>query len=64
MVDITQGRGPGMVIAAVVPLGVTWIFSLIRIYVRAILLKIWKVEDWLFILSQVSRNDYILLRSN
>jgi hypothetical protein len=50
---ISEGNGPGLVVSCVVPLFFTWVFSIIRVYVRLIMLKIWKIEDWLFIASQV-----------
>ncbi len=43
-----------MVATAIVPFIVTWGFALVRIYVRWFMLKIWKIEDWLFVGSQVS----------
>ncbi len=49
-----------MIATAIVPLGVTWGFALVRVYVRVMMLKIWRVEDWLFIASQVSLTPMIL----
>jgi hypothetical protein len=51
---IIEGAGPGLVISCIVPLVFTWFFFCMRIYVRWIMLKMWKVEDWLFVASQVS----------
>jgi hypothetical protein len=51
---ISEGAGPGLVVSCIVPLVVTWFFFCMRIYVRWIMLKMWKVEDWLFVASQVS----------
>jgi hypothetical protein len=50
---ISEGNGPGLVVSCVVPLFFTWVFSIIRVYVRWVMLKIWKVEDWFFVASQV-----------
>ena len=50
---ISEGNGPGLVVSCVVPLVFTWVFSVVRIYVRWFMLKIWKIEDWLFVASQV-----------
>jgi hypothetical protein len=50
---ISTGNGPALVASAVVPLGITWAFAGVRVYVRWIMMRIWKVEDWLFIGSQV-----------
>jgi hypothetical protein len=51
---ISEGAGPGLVVSCIVPLVVAWSFFCMRIYVRWIMLKMWKVEDWLFVASQVS----------
>jgi hypothetical protein len=50
---ISEGNGPGLVVSCVVPLFFTWVFSIIRVYVRWVMLKMWKIEDWLFVASQV-----------
>jgi hypothetical protein len=50
---ISEGNGPGLVVSCVVPLFFTWVFSIIRVYVRWVMLKIWKIEDWFFVASQV-----------
>jgi len=51
---IDRGNGPSLVACTIVPFILTWAFSSVRIYVRRFVLKIWKVEDWLFLASQVS----------
>ncbi|KAH9214248.1 hypothetical protein DL95DRAFT_389702 [Leptodontidium sp. 2 PMI_412] len=50
---IDRGNGPSLVACTVVPFVLTWAFSSVRIYVRRFVLKIWKVEDWLFLVSQI-----------
>lgn len=50
---ISEGNGPALVASCVAPLVITWFFSFLRVYVRWFMLKIWKVEDWLFVASQV-----------
>ncbi|KAG4422789.1 hypothetical protein IFR04_004137 [Cadophora malorum] len=49
---IDRGNGPSLVACTIVPFILTWAFSSVRIYVRRFILKIWKVEDWLFLASQ------------
>ncbi|KAK0111818.1 hypothetical protein ONS96_001086 [Cadophora gregata f. sp. sojae] len=51
---IDRGNGPSLVACTVVPFVLTWAFSSVRIYVRRFVLKIWKIEDWLFLASQAS----------
>lgn len=50
----TQGNGPALLTTSIVCIVLTWVFFTVRIYTRAYLTKIWKVEDWLFVASQVS----------
>lgn len=50
---INEGNGPGLALSAVIPFFVTWMFVAVRVYVRWFMLKVWKLEDWLFIGSQV-----------
>ena len=50
---ISKGNGPRLVVSCVVPLLFTWVFSIIRVYVRWVMLKMWKIEDWFFVASQV-----------
>ncbi|PVH78534.1 hypothetical protein DL98DRAFT_590278 [Cadophora sp. DSE1049] len=51
---IDRGNGPSLVACTVVPFVLTWAFSSVRIYVRRFVLKIWKIEDWLFLASQAA----------
>ncbi|KAH7386533.1 hypothetical protein BKA64DRAFT_145491 [Cadophora sp. MPI-SDFR-AT-0126] len=51
---IDRGNGPSLVACTLVPFVLTWAFSSVRIYVRRFVLKIWKVEDWLFLASQAT----------
>ncbi|KAH9203885.1 hypothetical protein DL95DRAFT_230532, partial [Leptodontidium sp. 2 PMI_412] len=46
--------GPSLVASTVVPFILTWAFSFVRIYVRRFVLKLWKIEDWLFLVSQLT----------
>ncbi|KAH7317905.1 hypothetical protein BKA65DRAFT_109857 [Rhexocercosporidium sp. MPI-PUGE-AT-0058] len=50
---IDRGNGPSLVACTIVPFVLTWAFSSVRIYVRRFVLKIWKIEDWLFLASQI-----------
>lgn len=50
---ITQGNGPALFTTSIVTLVLTWSFFPVRIYTRAVITKVWKIEDWLFIASQV-----------
>lgn len=61
----TKGNGPALLTACIVCLVLTWVFSTVRVYTRAVLTKVWKIEDWLFIATQVSfstcqRRDVLL----
>lgn len=51
---ITQGNGPALLTSCIVCLVLTWTFFCVRIYTRAVLTKVWKIEDWLFVATQVS----------
>ena len=51
---LDRDNGASLIACNIVPFALTWAFSLVRIYVRRFVLKIWKIEDWLFIASQVS----------
>ncbi|CZT52125.1 uncharacterized protein RSE6_13380 [Rhynchosporium secalis] len=50
---LNRGNGPGLVACTVIPFALTWIFASIRIYIRRFVLKLWKLEDWLFLASQI-----------
>jgi hypothetical protein len=56
---IGEGNGPGLVVSCVVPLFFTCVFSIIRVYVRWAILKIWKIEDWFFVASQVCTASFL-----
>lgn len=51
---ITKGNGPALFTACIVCFVLTWVFFTVRIYTRAVLTKVWKIEDWLFVATQVS----------
>ncbi|KAH6721454.1 hypothetical protein DL95DRAFT_463428 [Leptodontidium sp. 2 PMI_412] len=57
----TQGNGPALLTTCIVCLVLTWAFFSVRIYTRAFLTKVWKIEDWLFVASQVSFTVYALV---
>ncbi|KAH7370002.1 hypothetical protein BKA65DRAFT_10025 [Rhexocercosporidium sp. MPI-PUGE-AT-0058] len=57
----TQGNGPALLTTCIVCIVLTWVFFAVRIYTRAFLTKVWKVEDWLFVGSQVSFTVYSLI---
>lgn len=54
----TQGNGPALLTSCIVCLVLTWVFFAVRIYTRAFLTKVWKIEDWLFVASQMSFTVY------
>lgn len=51
---LSSGFGPILLLSACSILAFTWIFSLIRIFVRIHILQLWRIEDWLFLISLVS----------
>jgi len=51
----SQGNGPALLTASIVALVLTWVFFAVRMYTRLYMTKIWKIEDWCFVGSQVSR---------
>ncbi|KAL2065250.1 hypothetical protein VTL71DRAFT_2919 [Oculimacula yallundae] len=50
---LDRGNGPSLVACTVVPFVLTWAFASVRIYIRRFMLKVWKIEDWLFLASQI-----------
>ncbi|KAH7379969.1 hypothetical protein BKA64DRAFT_686770 [Cadophora sp. MPI-SDFR-AT-0126] len=57
----TQGNGPALLTACIVTMILTWIFFAVRIYTRLFMTKIWKIEDWFFVASQVSFTVYVIV---
>ncbi|KAL2062079.1 hypothetical protein VTL71DRAFT_6345 [Oculimacula yallundae] len=57
----TEGNGPALLTTCVVCLVLTWIFFAVRIYTRAFLTQVWKIEDWLFVASQLSFTVYAVI---
>ncbi|RKF60156.1 hypothetical protein OnM2_053038 [Erysiphe neolycopersici] len=50
----SSGYGPALLISCCVLLSLTLLFSLLRFYIRLYLLRIWRVEDWLFAAALIS----------
>ncbi|PVH84107.1 hypothetical protein DL98DRAFT_93187 [Cadophora sp. DSE1049] len=57
----TQGNGPALLTSCIVAMVLTWIFFAVRIYTRLFMTKIWKIEDWCFVGSQVSFTVYVIV---
>ncbi|KAI6249196.1 hypothetical protein HI914_02499 [Erysiphe necator] len=51
---ISSGFGPALLISCCLLFLLTWIFSLLRFYIRLYLLRLWRLEDWLFAAGLVS----------
>ncbi|KAH9221858.1 hypothetical protein DL95DRAFT_455211 [Leptodontidium sp. 2 PMI_412] len=57
----TQGNGPALLTSCIVCLVLTWVFFAVRIYTRVFLTKLYKIEDWLFVASQLSFTVYAFI---
>jgi len=50
---LNVGNGPALAATNITCLVLTWILAPLRVYVRLCLVKSWKLEDWLFVATQV-----------
>ncbi|RKF71974.1 hypothetical protein GcC1_096007 [Golovinomyces cichoracearum] len=50
----TTGFGPALLSSSCILLILSWVFSALRIYIRYSVLRLWRIEDWLFLASLAS----------